>query len=45
MAPDQHLSLEPLPIFANDGKDSDLFAKPARLQDVVLQDGSEVYTR
>ncbi|GAA5849806.1 hypothetical protein JCM5353_008614 [Sporobolomyces roseus] len=45
MASDQHLSLEPLPIFANDGKDSDLFAKPARLQDVVLQDGSQVYTR
>ncbi|GAA5901754.1 uncharacterized protein JCM6883_000383 [Sporobolomyces salmoneus] len=41
----QHVSLEPLPIFANDGKDSDLFAKPVRLRDVNLHDGSEAYTR
>ncbi|GAA5940571.1 hypothetical protein JCM1841_001272 [Sporobolomyces salmonicolor] len=40
-----HLSLEPLPVYANDGKDSDLFARPARLLDVVLEDGSEVFTR
>ncbi|GAA5963777.1 hypothetical protein JCM3765_006849 [Sporobolomyces pararoseus] len=45
MSGQQHVSLEPLPIFANDGKDSDLFAKPPRLQDVNLEDGSEVYTR
>ncbi|GAA5877664.1 hypothetical protein JCM1840_004975 [Sporobolomyces johnsonii] len=40
-----HLSLEPLPVYANDGKDSDPFARPARLLDVVLDDGSEVFTR
>ncbi|GAA5852164.1 hypothetical protein JCM3766R1_000959 [Sporobolomyces carnicolor] len=39
------LSLEPLAPFANDGKDSQPFARPARLADVNLQDGSEVYTR
>jgi hypothetical protein len=45
MSGEQHVSLEPLPIFANDGQDSDLFAKPPRLEDVNLTDGSEVYTR
>ncbi|GAA6009946.1 hypothetical protein JCM11491_000876 [Sporobolomyces phaffii] len=40
-----HVSLEPLPISANDGHDGDVFARPARLADVVLQDGSELYSR
>ncbi|GAA6000600.1 hypothetical protein JCM10207_004570 [Rhodosporidiobolus poonsookiae] len=39
------LSLEPLRVVANDGHDADLFAKPARLLDVVLEDGSEVFSR
>ncbi|GAA5884890.1 hypothetical protein JCM6882_007140 [Rhodosporidiobolus microsporus] len=39
------LSLEPLKLYANDGKDEDLFAKPVRLHDVLLEDGSEVLVR
>ncbi|BGP05440.1 hypothetical protein JCM10049v2_001246 [Rhodotorula toruloides] len=45
MASTTTLSLEPLRLFAGDGKDSDLFARPARLHDVVLDDGREVFTR
>ncbi|GEM09215.1 mediator complex, subunit Med17 [Rhodotorula toruloides] len=45
MASATTLSLEPLRLFAGDGKDSDLFARPARLHDVVLDDGREVFTR
>ncbi|BGP29495.1 hypothetical protein JCM10296v2_001234 [Rhodotorula toruloides] len=45
MASSTTLSLEPLRLFAGDGKDYDLFARPARLQDVVLDDGREVFTR
>ncbi|GAA5831038.1 hypothetical protein JCM11251_005119 [Rhodosporidiobolus azoricus] len=39
------LSLEPLKLYANDGKDGDLFARPARLHDVLLEDGTEVISR
>ncbi|GAA5998183.1 uncharacterized protein JCM10292_002380 [Rhodotorula paludigena] len=39
------LSLEPVRPVAGDGLDSDLFARPARLHDVVLEDGREVFTR
>ncbi|BGO97200.1 hypothetical protein NBRC10513v2_001120 [Rhodotorula toruloides] len=45
MASSTTLSLEPPRLFAGDGKDSDLFARPARLHDVVLDDGREVFTR
>ncbi|BGP45404.1 hypothetical protein JCM10450v2_001222 [Rhodotorula kratochvilovae] len=39
------LSLEPLRPHAGDGQDADLFARPARLHEVVLEDGREVFTR
>lgn len=39
------LSLEPPRLFAGDGLDDDLFARPARLQDLNLEDGREVLTR
>ncbi|GAA5841541.1 hypothetical protein JCM9279_000682 [Rhodotorula babjevae] len=45
MPPSTQLSLEPLQPFAGDGNDSDLFARPARLQEVRLDDGREVFTR
>ncbi|GAA5936835.1 uncharacterized protein JCM15063_000075 [Sporobolomyces koalae] len=41
----QHLSLEPLPLVVDDGQDADLFARPARLADVNLESGQQVYTR
>lgn len=39
------LSLEPSKLYAHDDHDLDLFATPARLHSVVLEDGSEVFTR
>jgi hypothetical protein len=39
------ISLEPPKLYANDELDTDLFARPARLHNVVLEDGSEVFTR
>ncbi|GAA6047774.1 hypothetical protein JCM3770_001771 [Rhodotorula araucariae] len=45
MASTTQLSLEPLRPHAGDGHDADLFARPARLYDVVLEDGREVFTR
>ncbi|KPV76943.1 uncharacterized protein RHOBADRAFT_51922 [Rhodotorula graminis WP1] len=45
MASTTQLSLEPLQPFAGDGHDSDLFARPARLREVRLDDGREVFTR
>ncbi|GAA6035094.1 hypothetical protein JCM8097_002181 [Rhodosporidiobolus ruineniae] len=39
------LSLEPLRLFAGDAQDGDLFARPARLHDVSLEDASESFTR
>ncbi|GJN87967.1 hypothetical protein Rhopal_000922-T1 [Rhodotorula paludigena] len=45
MATTTQLSLEPVRPVAGDGLDSDLFARPARLHDVVLEDGREVFTR
>ncbi|GAA5857410.1 hypothetical protein JCM8547_002264 [Rhodosporidiobolus lusitaniae] len=39
------VSLEPLRLYAHDGKDADLFAKPARLHSVNLEDGKEIFTR
>lgn len=45
MSSDLSLSLEPPRLFAGDGLDDDLFARPARLQDLNLEDGREVLTR
>jgi len=45
MSSSTQLSLEPLQPFAGDGHDSDLFARPARLHEVRLDDGREVFTR
>ncbi|BGP53396.1 hypothetical protein JCM8202v2_000955 [Rhodotorula sphaerocarpa] len=45
MASTVQLSLEPSPLIAGDGLDDDLFARPARLQDLNLDDGREVLTR
>ncbi|GAA5982619.1 hypothetical protein JCM11641_002602 [Rhodosporidiobolus odoratus] len=39
------LSLEPPKLYAGDGRDQDPFARPARLQDVMLEDGTEVFSR
>lgn len=38
------LSLEPIPIVHDDGID-DIFARPPRLLDINLEDGTEIYTR
>ncbi|TNY23410.1 Proteophosphoglycan ppg1 [Rhodotorula diobovata] len=45
MSSTTQLSLEPLQPFAGDGHDQDLFARPARLHEVRLDDGREVFTR
>jgi hypothetical protein len=45
MSSELSLSLEPPRLFAGDGLDDDLFARPARLQDLNLEDGREVLTR
>lgn len=45
MSSTTQLSLEPLQPFAGDGHDQDRFARPARLHEVRLDDGREVFTR
>ncbi|GAA5979544.1 hypothetical protein JCM10908_002962 [Rhodotorula pacifica] len=45
MSSSLELSLEPPRLLAGDGLDDDLFARPARLQDLNLEDGREVLTR
>lgn len=45
LAEAMQVSLEPPRLLAGDGLDEDLFARPARLQDLNLEDGREVLTR